>query len=156
MPHGLTIDKDNNAWITDVALHQVFKFNMNKSEISFDLELGQRFLPGSDHKSFCKPASVAVLDNGDFFVADGYCNSRIVKYTANGERILAWGKNSFTFMGHASVIPENYFAIPHSLTLVPEMGLLCVADRENGRVQCFYHSNGTFHSQYKNDVVGDR
>jgi peptidylamidoglycolate lyase len=27
MPHGLTVDKDDNIWVTDVALHQVFKFN---------------------------------------------------------------------------------------------------------------------------------
>jgi hypothetical protein len=26
MPHGLTVDKDNNVWVTDVGLHQVFKF----------------------------------------------------------------------------------------------------------------------------------
>lgn len=33
---------------------------------------------------------------------------------------------------------------------------MCVADRENGRVQCFYHSNGTFHSQYHSQLIGDR
>src|SRR5215203_5456730 len=27
MPHGLTVDKDNNIWVTDVGLHQVFKFS---------------------------------------------------------------------------------------------------------------------------------
>lgn len=26
MPHMLTVDKKNNIWLTDVALHQVFKF----------------------------------------------------------------------------------------------------------------------------------
>lgn len=36
------------------------------------------------------------------------------------------------------------------------MGLLCVADRENGRVQCFHTDNGTFHSQYHSGIVGDR
>src|SRR5215475_1533260 len=25
MPHGLTIDHEDNVWLTDVALHQVFK-----------------------------------------------------------------------------------------------------------------------------------
>ena len=32
--------------------------------------------------------------------------------------------------------------IPHSLTLVPERDLVCVADRENGRIQCFSISDG--------------
>ena len=26
MPHHLTVDSQNNVWVTDVALHQVFKF----------------------------------------------------------------------------------------------------------------------------------
>lgn len=52
--------------------------------------------------------------------------------------------------------PENYFAVPHGLTLALDKGLLCVADRENGRVQCFHHSNGTFHSQYHSPLIGDR
>src|SRR5215831_573080 len=29
MPHGLTVDHQNNVWVTDVALNQVFKFNHN-------------------------------------------------------------------------------------------------------------------------------
>jgi hypothetical protein len=26
MPHGVTVDKDDNIWITDVGLHQVTNF----------------------------------------------------------------------------------------------------------------------------------
>lgn len=55
-----------------------------------------------------------------------------------------------------AVAPINYFAVPHGLTLALDKGLICVADRENGRVQCFYHSNGTFHSQYHSPLIGDR
>lgn len=25
MPHGLTVDRHDNLWVTDVALHQAFK-----------------------------------------------------------------------------------------------------------------------------------
>lgn len=42
------------------------------------------------------------------------------------------------------------------MTLASDLGLLCVADRENGRVQCFKTENGTFHSQYHSGIVGDR
>lgn len=55
-----------------------------------------------------------------------------------------------------SIAPVNYLAIPHALTLALDKGLLCVADRENGRVQCFQHSDGTFHSQYHSPLIGDR
>lgn len=42
------------------------------------------------------------------------------------------------------------------MTLAADLGLLCVADRENGRVQCFNISNGAFHSQFHSGIVGDR
>ncbi|XP_033247621.1 peptidyl-alpha-hydroxyglycine alpha-amidating lyase 1-like isoform X2 [Drosophila miranda] len=154
MPHGLTVDPEDNVWLTDVAMHQVFKFAARGAGNKPLLTLGVAFQPGSG-KKFCKPTSVAILDNGDFFVADGYCNARILKYSKAGELILTWGQNSFAGVSY-DVAPQNYFAIPHALTLVPELELLCAADRENGRVQCFYSSNGTFHSQYHNQLIGDR
>ncbi|XP_023030839.1 peptidyl-alpha-hydroxyglycine alpha-amidating lyase 1 [Drosophila willistoni] len=158
MPHGLTVDPEDNVWVTDVAMHQVFKFpprGGNASKAQPLLTLGTAFQPGSGKQKFCKPTSVAVLINGDFFVADGYCNARILKYTKAGELILTWGQNSFSGVSY-DIAPQNYFAIPHALTLVPELELLCAADRENGRVQCFYSSNGTFHSQYHNPLIGER
>lgn len=71
MPHGLYIDPEDNMWITDVALHQVFKFPAGSKEPS--LILGTKFEPGQDLEHFCKPTDVAVDSRtGDFYVADGY------------------------------------------------------------------------------------
>lgn len=61
-----------------------------------ELILGDAFKPGNSAKLFCKPTSVASLENGDFFVADGYCNGRVVKYNNNGERILEVTKREMT------------------------------------------------------------
>ena len=36
------------------------------------------------------------------------------------------------------------FRVPHALALVESKNLICVADRENGAVQCFENSEGTF------------
>ena len=33
--------------------------------------------------------------------------------------------------------PPGTFILPHGLALAEDKGLLCVADRENGRIQCF-------------------
>jgi len=33
--------------------------------------------------------------------------------------------------------PLSTFALPHSVTVAEDRGIICVADRENGRVQCF-------------------
>ncbi|GAB0090254.1 Peptidyl-alpha-hydroxyglycine alpha-amidating lyase 1 [Sergentomyia squamirostris] len=153
MPHGLTVDGDSNIWVTDVALHQVMKLRRDQDKPL--MVLGKKFKPGNSPDTFCKPTSVAVLPSGDFFVADGYCNARIIKFSPDGKRILTWGENSFTGIAH-KIAPPNFLAIPHALTLALDKGLVCVADRENGRVQCFHASNGTFHSQYHSTVVGDR
>jgi peptidylamidoglycolate lyase len=131
------------------------KFDLNKSYDEPVMVLGKKFVPGKGHDTlFCKPTSVAVA-NGDFFVADGYCNSRIVKFSQSGEIILQWGRNSFQAAAHPNA-PPGFFAVPHALRLIKEQNLLCVADRENGRVQCFQASNGTFHSQFHSPVIGSR
>jgi hypothetical protein len=56
--------------------------------------LGRKLEPGSSDGEFCKPTSVAVLPSGEFFVADGYCNSRIIKYTKSGVKLAEWGDKS--------------------------------------------------------------
>ena len=51
-----------------------------------DLVLGVAFESGKDEKHFCKPTDVAVSERtGDIFVADGYCNSRILKFSSDGK-----------------------------------------------------------------------
>ena len=44
----------------------------------------------------------------------------------------------FTLQG-----PYN-FNVPHGLALAEDRGEVCVADRENGRVQCFSSDTGEF------------
>lgn len=41
-------------------------------------------------------------------------------------------------------MPPYQLWIPHALTLAEDKNLICVADRENGRVLCFDINNGTF------------
>ncbi|CAG9136998.1 unnamed protein product [Plutella xylostella] len=147
MPHGLTIDSQGNYWVTDVAMHQVFKFTAG-DRTKPQLVLGEKFVPGADETHFCKPSGVAVLGNGDFFVSDGYCNTRVIKFNAEGQRILQWGRDS-------SDSPYS-FNLPHALALAEDKGQVCVADRENGRVACFRTDNGTYVASYKNWLIGPR
>jgi len=119
MPHGMTIDNEGNTYVTDVGLHQVLRFPPNATKP--DLVLGHRMEPGKDQTHFCMPTSVAVAANGHFFVADGYCNSRVMKFNKDGKLI--------------KIINGNW-QVPHSLALFEETDVLCVADREGGRVEC--------------------
>ncbi|XP_045422160.1 peptidyl-glycine alpha-amidating monooxygenase isoform X5 [Lemur catta] len=132
LPHGLSVDKDGNYWVTDVALHQVFKLDPNSKE-GPALTLGRSMQPGSDQNHFCQPTDVAVdPGTGAIYVSDGYCNSRIVQFSPHGKFITQWGEES-----SGSNPKPGQFRVPHSLALVPHLGQLCVADRENGRIQCF-------------------
>jgi peptidylamidoglycolate lyase len=70
MPHGLTIDHRGNFWLTDIAMHQVFMFKSNNLTHPA-LTVGEKFQSGSGKTQFCRPADIAVMKNGDFFVADG-------------------------------------------------------------------------------------
>ena len=130
MPHGLTIDRQNNVWVTDVGLHQVFKFS---HEGKLLLSLGEAKKAGKDAGHFNKPTDVAIAPDGSFYVADGYGNSRIVKFSAEGKYLLEWGTKGKG---------DGQFNIPHALTL-DDQGNVYVADRENSRIQVF-DSNGNF------------
>lgn len=123
-PHGLRVDAEDNVWVTDNADHTVVKFD---SEGKVILKLGERGKPGNDETHFNKPTDVAVAGNGDFFVSDGYGNSRVVKFNRDGKFLLSWGKKGKG---------EGEFDIPHAVR-IDSKGEVYVADRENKRVQVF-------------------
>ncbi|XP_041975800.1 uncharacterized protein LOC121730726 [Aricia agestis] len=147
MPHGITVDGQGNVWVTDVALHQVFKFTPNEKKVPAFI-MGQKFEPGDDDQHYCKPTSVAVMSSGEFFVADGYCNARIIKYAPDGSKLLEWGKLSGT--------SQYSLLVPHALALAEDRGELCVANRERGRVSCYSATDGTFRASFSNWLLGQR
>ncbi|XP_039561622.1 peptidyl-glycine alpha-amidating monooxygenase isoform X6 [Passer montanus] len=148
LPHGLSVDKNGNYWVTDVALHQVFKLGANDKEPL--LILGVPLQPGSDKNHFCQPTDVAVDPiTGSIYVSDGYCNSRIIQFSPNGVYLMQWGEE--TSLGRSR---PGQFYIPHSLALIPDLSQLCVADRENGRIQCFRLETGEFTREIKHKAFG--
>ncbi|XP_065511597.1 peptidyl-glycine alpha-amidating monooxygenase isoform X8 [Caloenas nicobarica] len=148
LPHGLSIDKNGNYWATDVALHQVFKLGANNKEPL--LILGVALQPGSDKNHFCQPTDVAVDPiTGSIYVSDGYCNSRIIQFSPNGLYVMQWGEE--TSLGRAR---PGQFRVPHSLAMIPDFSQLCVADRENGRIQCFRLETGEFMKEIKHKSFG--
>uniref|UniRef100_A0A8K9XM66 Peptidylglycine alpha-amidating monooxygenase n=1 Tax=Oncorhynchus mykiss TaxID=8022 RepID=A0A8K9XM66_ONCMY len=148
LPHGITTDKDNNYWVTDVALHQVFKLSSDGRDTPL-VVLGEAFEPGSDKEHFCKPTDVAVDPvTGNVYVSDGYCNARILKFSPEGTYLSHWGA------GSSDRRRRVQFRIPHSLVFLPDRRELCVADRENGRIQCFVAESGEFVKEIKKQEFG--
>jgi DNA-binding beta-propeller fold protein YncE len=134
-PHGLRIDGRGNVWVTDIGNHQVMKFN---SDGKLLMTLGKKGEPGDDPNHFNRPTDVAVTPAGDFYVSDGYGNSRVVKFSKDGKFLMQWGQKG---------TGEGAFNLPHAICL-DERGRVYVGDRENNRVQVF-DADGKFLAQWK-------
>lgn len=133
-PHGMRIGKDGNLFVTDNGDHQVMKFS---PEGKLLLTLGVKGKAGTDERTFNRPTDIAFAANGDFYVSDGYGNSRVVKFSRDGKYLLAWGRKG-TGAGE--------FNTPHSVA-VDSKGTVYVSDRENNRIQIF-DGNGKFLRQW--------
>jgi DNA-binding beta-propeller fold protein YncE len=129
-PHAIRADKDNNIWVTDNGDHQVMKFTREGKLL---MTLGIKGKSGADDKTFYKPTDIAWAKNGDFYVSDGYGNSRVVKFDRNGKYLFAWGKRGSG---------PGEFRLPHSVA-VDSKDQVYVSDRENNRIQIF-DKNGKF------------
>ena len=130
MAHGIRFDNDGNLWTTDSANHTVQKFSPDGTLLQ---TLGVRNKPGNDQTHFNRPTDIAFAPNGDFFVADGYGNSRVVKFDKDGRFLLTWGTK-----GRG----DGEFNLPHAIR-IDSKGNVYVGDRENNRVQVF-DVNGKF------------
>jgi peptidylamidoglycolate lyase len=139
-PHGLRIDREDNVWLTDRALQQVFKFSHDGKLL---LTIGTERTPGLDATHFNLPADIAFAADGSIYVADGYGNNRIAKFSPDGKFLLDWGRK-----GSA----DGEFDLPHSVA-VDLQGLVYVADRNNARIQVF-DGNGKFLKTWKSSELG--
>ncbi len=78
-----------------------------------------------DRQSGVLSSQVAVALDGTLYVGDGYCNSRVVEFSAEGE----W-RGEF-------VLPGEALRNPHSVVLQECSRALYVAEREASRVHRF-------------------
>ncbi len=134
-PHGLRVDPAGNVWVTDMAAHVVLKFDPAGKLL---LTLGKRNQPGATPDRFNRPTDVAVAPAGEFYVADGYGNARVVKFSREGKYISEWGRKG---------TGPGEFHLPHAIFL-DDKGRVYVGDRENNRVQVF-DGTGKFVAQWK-------
>ena len=131
-PHGGTVDRDGNLWMTDARGqngkgNQVFKFSPDGKVL---LTLGKPGVSGSGPDLFDQPTDVVVAPNGDIFVTDSHrngLNNRIVKFTKDGKYIKEWGRKG---------AGRGELSEPHTIAM-DSRGRLFVGDRENNRIQIF-------------------
>jgi peptidylamidoglycolate lyase len=140
IPHGLAVDGDDNLWLTDVGRHQVIKMSRNGDVL---LVIGEKGVAGAGRGQFNKPTDVAVAPDGSFYVADGYGNARVVKFSSSGEYLFEWG-------GRGSA--PGQFDTPHGIAIDAEQNIY-VADRGNARLQVF-DRKGVYLREFSGPEIG--
>ena len=143
-PHDIEIspyDPEKHVWIVDADNHFVSKFSNDGKERL--LTLGTPGEPGNDDTHFARPTFMAFMDTNTWYLADGYDNTRVIKYDMDGNKLLQWGMKG---------TPPNeqrpgYFNSVHGIAVNPITRQVFVNDRNNGRVQVF-DENGNFLDQW--------
>lgn len=126
IPHGIRVDPAGNVWTIDSSTSMVLKFSPEGKKL---MEIDVGGIPNPD-RAFCGATDIAFAKNGNLFISDGYCNSRVIEYTADGKKLREWGERG---------TGPGQFMNVHAISIA-EDGTLYVADRENGRVQWFDQS----------------
>ena len=130
-------DPERHVWVVDREGAQIFKFTNDGKKIA--LHLGEKGKSGDDHYHFNWPAGLTFLPDGSFFIADGYRNSRIIKYDKNGKYLMEWGTKGDG---------PGQFNLVHGVA-VDNTGRLYVSDRGNNRIQIFDQS-GKYLDEWRN------
>jgi peptidylamidoglycolate lyase len=138
-PHAIYIspyDAQKNVWLVDDYRHAIFKLSNDGKKLL--QTIGEPNVPGADDKHFYRPTFMAWLPDGTFFVADGYQNTRVVKFDKDGKFLMTWGMR-----GTPPEKRPGYFNNVHGIAVDPQTRRVFVNDRNNGRVQVF-DENGKF------------
>ena len=135
-PHGIFIDRHDNLWLADDKAHVVHKYTTDGKKLMTLGEPGKAADTGYKIGSspvlraagpFHRVTNVATTPEGELYVADGYGNARVHKFSKDGKLLFSWGEP-----GRG----PGQFILPHGIAL-DSAGLVYVADRENSRVQIF-------------------
>lgn len=125
--HGMAIGPDGAIWLVDREANTLFKYSSAGRTLLTIGSFAARKGGNESRYAFNFPAGVSHDSDGRVYVADGYRNTRIVKYSPEGEYLAHWG-------GPGS--GDGQFNLVHGIVLDPD-GRVYVADRGNTRIQVF-------------------
>lgn len=127
LAHSVHVAPDGSIWATDPDDHAVHKFGADGKVV---MTLGKKGMTGDNASkdAFNEPNSLGFAPNGDVFVSDGYVNSRVVQFTADGRFIRIFGGKKGAGAGELDT--------PHGVA-IDAQGRVLVADSGNKRVAIF-------------------
>jgi len=137
--HGILIGPDDAVYCADDGTHTITKFSTDGKLL---MTIGERNHPAPawSGQPFNRPTHAAVSPvTGNLYISDGYGNSRVHKYTAEGKYLSSWGEPG---------IDPGQFIRPHNIA-VDDGDRVYVADRECHRVQVF-DADGGFITMFSN------
>ncbi len=163
-PHQLYIspyDPERHIWVVDrggtmkTVHEQILKFTNDGKQLVLRLRDPHptqtqggpvaRDNPSPGPLDYGQASTMAFLPNGDFLVADGYQNGRIIRYNAQGELVSEFGS-----VGSG----PGQFDLVHGVAVDRDRRIY-TADRNNNRIQVF-SENGELIEEWPNveDPVG--
>jgi DNA-binding beta-propeller fold protein YncE len=124
--HGIRIDGEGAVWGVDVTGQVVRKYTPEGRVL---MVVGTEGKTGDNDSrtAFNRPTNLAFAPNGDFYVSDGYVNSRVVHFRKDGQYIGQWGHKG---------TGDGEFDLVHDIVHDKQNRLL-VAERTNQRIQIF-------------------
>ena len=122
-PHYITAGNDGGCWSPTAT---PIRCCASIKDGKLVQALGKRHWPSLD-APFNHPTAAAEAADGEIYVADGYGNSSVHRFAADGSLIRTWGGQ-----GNG----PGAFTTPHAVA-VDRRGRVLVGDRENNRVQVF-------------------
>ncbi len=125
--HGIKVDPDGNVWLVDVVGHALLKFSPSGRLLMVIANAGRSVGDNTTQYAFNRPTGLSFTPQGDFFVSDGYGNSRVAHYNKDGVFIRQWGSKGAA---------DGQFDLVHDVAL-DKQGRVYVADRANSRIQVF-------------------
>ena len=135
-PHGIFI-ADDIVYLTDREGSVAMKYTLEGKPLQIIGTRGVYSNTGCQVAGDVAPRSAGPFNyltemvpspSGDLYIADGYRNARVHRFTSDGTLINSWGEP-----GKGG---PNQMHLPHSL-IVGQDGRVYVCDRENSRVQVF-------------------
>lgn len=156
-PHGSCIGPDGSIYCTDDRNHTVTKFDCDGNILMVlgtkdkPSDTGYREVPNlferissitKGGEPFNRPTGVALSSTGAIYVADGYANARVHKFSSDGRLLFSWGEPG---------PGPGQFRLPHSI-FIDKRDRIWVADRENSRIQIF-DDKGNFLTQWTDHLI---
>ncbi|GAC1453000.1 MAG: hypothetical protein PVSMB1_01070 [Gemmatimonadaceae bacterium] len=152
--HAIRYDKDDNLWAIDKGSDMIVRFNPEghvtmvfgrKKEASDEAEHWTRVTPPRPpvNGQFRQPTDVAFDTEGSIYISDGYINSRIAKFTRDGDWVASLGEPGSGKLGNLST--------PHTIANDAK-GNIYVGDRGNRRIQVIDPKTNQFVREIKIDA----